>query len=522
MNTLKAFRGTLLALVAFLVVAGAWWLLRPPPSTPPAKDKAKQQEGVALFKFEKSELVAVKVVRPEGTITLVEKPDGWWIEGENLRAAKSMVNRVKHQLHDLVSRATVVEDAQALALYGLGEGATHVTLTFRDGTQQSFDAGDPNPSGVSFYIRPLPGEAVYTVKKSAVDYYTLSLVEFRERRFASFDSKDVDALEAVRADGVRLLFQRTADHAWELLSPQTFPADDDAVRSLMGRVSALKAINFAPDDETDLAKFGLDHPRLTVTLRFAARPPLTLLVGGPTGEKDGEYPLAYAKIADESSVYAIRDGLLEDYNADPQTFRLTRFVEMDGERIAQIVATWADPGRDKDLNGTVTVRMAANTWQWDDGVPVPGSTPKRVASKAASVDSESYVSEVANDALYGFDHPLVRLELLDLDGARRTLLVGKAAPAVPDRDGNDRDRYYARVDTRPDVYIIDAGVVEVTRDLMREHRRKATGDVEEEVRHDQIEKEMGPPDRLKPPWPDRNVPPGRRPRPGTPSPEPTP
>jgi hypothetical protein len=345
---------------------------------------------------------------------------------------------------------------------------------------------------VSFYIRPQPEGAIYTVKKSAVDYYALSLEEFRERRFATFDSKDVDALVAAREDGVVLRFQRTGEHDWDMTSPASLPASDNEVRSLMGRVSAMKAIKFVTDDDSDLRRYGLDQPRLDIRVKFSGREDLHLLVGADSGEVDGSYPLAYAKIAEEPTIFAVRDGLLEDYYADPQTFRLTRFVRMDGNRVSQVVATWNDKGKDKDLNKTVTVRMAANTWLWEDGVPVPGSTPKRVATRAAGLDADMFVADQPDDARYGFEAPLARLVLSDLDGATRTLLVGKPAPPVTDHEGRERDRYYARVAEFPEVYIVDSGVVEVTKDLMREHRRKADGDAAEDVRHEQIEEEMGP------------------------------
>ncbi len=496
---MKQFRGTLLALLVLVLVAGAYAaLVYEPVQTPKETAAARKkksgpvEEGIPLYVFEKQDLVRVEVKRPTDTIVLAERGDGWWIEGENFRASKSMVNRVKHQFHDLVSRAIVVEDPEAPALYGLGDSAVRVTLTFRDGTSKAFEAGDPNPSGVSFYLRPIPGDIVYTVKKSAVDYYSLDLSEFRERRFASFDSKDVDALSATLPDGSSLAFQKTGERQWQMLAPRRLPGNDSDVRSLMGRVSAMKAVEFVSDDASELAKYGLDTPRASVTLRFSARKPLTILIGDRTGAKDGDYFLSYMKVADEDSIYAARDGLLDDYMKDPGEFRLTRFVRMDANRIARLTATWADTGRDADLNKTVTVRMAADKWQWEDGVLVPGSTPKRVAQRAAGLESEAFVSETADDARYGFDRPLVDVELLDLDGTTRRVLIGKAGPGVTDPDGRERERYYARVNDYPEVYLVDGGVCDVVKDLMREHRRKAEADAAEAERRKRMEREAKP------------------------------
>ena len=57
-----------------------------------------------IFSFEKHELSRVEVVRPDAEpIVLVEVDGQWVIEGTGHPAGRSMVNRVKHQLHDLTT-----------------------------------------------------------------------------------------------------------------------------------------------------------------------------------------------------------------------------------------------------------------------------------------------------------------------------------------------------------------------------------------------------------------------------------
>ena len=197
---MKTFRGTLIAAILLAVAAiVAYFIL-------PEDDVAQVVEAAPLFRFEKPELVRVEIVRSEDTLVLAEQDDGSWIvEGPQWPANRSMVNRVKHQIHDLNARATVIESPEAPELYGLGQNAIRVDLTLRDGRNLSFLAGDPNPSNVSYYIQPQPGDRVFTVKKSALDYYSMQPVDFRERKFTTpFDSNDADRIEADLPGGRRL------------------------------------------------------------------------------------------------------------------------------------------------------------------------------------------------------------------------------------------------------------------------------------------------------------------------------
>lgn len=490
---MKQFRGTLTALALLLVLVGAYFGLKPKELTPKErKELMKQDDGVKLFAFEKADLVRIDVTRPDGTLSLVEKPDAWWIEGTEMRAGRQMVNKTKHQLHDLVSRATVTDTADEAALYGLGPNAIRVKVTLRDGSTREFDAGDPNPSGVSYYIRRVGDDTIYTVKKSAMDFYSLSLSEFRERRIGSFDTKDVDGLYAELPGGKTLKIQSTGERMWDLLEPVQFAANDMEVRGLLGRISAMKAIKFVDDSQTgDLAILGLQPPRARISVLFSGgRDPITLELGRPSGEKDGEYPLAYAKLADEPFVYQVRDVFLEDFLVDPSELRLTQFARMDQNKLVSLQATFAPPDADDaDLAGTVLVRQAAGEWQWDDGVIAPGSTPRRVAQRVCDIDSDEFVSDRPDDAKYGFDKPVAKVDLVDDTGRTATILIGKPAKPTVDEEGNERARWYARHAAFPEVYIVADGAIDVIRDLMREHGRHARGEAEQEEREARIESE---------------------------------
>jgi hypothetical protein len=492
---MKAFRGTFLAAGLLLVVGGAWYLLKP-------DIEETTEGGPRLFEFEKHELARVSVQRPDGNnVVLVEKDGKWTIEGTDFVAGRSMVNRVKHQLHDLTARATVVEDPDMAELYGLGDNAIEVELTMRGGDTLRFRAGDPNPSSVSYYIQPIPGEIVYTVKKSAVDYYSLSLDEFRERRFAGFDSKDVTRYTAtLRLDGApaTLDIEKLGDRSWEMLAPEKMAASDDRVRRLMGRVSALKAKDFielgeAGSDE-QLAQYGLVEPRVDLTIRFASRDPLHLLVGADAESENKLEALAYMMFADDDTIYVARRGMLDEYSADLTEYRNRRVVRMQAADVVAVDATLR-PTESQDLAGVHGVRLAAGDWFWKDGVPVPGSTPERVARQLAEMEVESFVDDAAADlVLYGLDNPVARVVLTDEEASERIVLIGSNGEARLGPEGQESPRRYAAIEGDPSVYLVDERVLRVVEDMIREGNRKAKKDLEKAERRERIPSEALPAD----------------------------
>lgn len=486
----KAFKGTALVGVLLLLVVLLVRYVEKPPI-----DEAPADAVTEIFTFEKQDLVQARVTRPDGEIlTLVETDEGWVIEETGFRASKSMVNRVKHQLHDLVARATVLREAEDPALYGLGDSAVKVELTFRDGRQESFLAGDPNPSSVSYYIQPLDGTAIFTVKKSAVDYYSLSLDEFRERRFAGFNSKDADRVEADLPEGARLVLQRTGEKTWVMSEPLQMSVSLDQARSLLGRIAVLKATDFVAEGAEDLAAYGLDQPRARVSISFGTREPLVLLVGDPV-EGDEDPPLSHMMVLGEGTVYTAKDAFLDDFCVDPEELRDRAFMDLADQEIVGVTATMHRSEDDPDLVGEVPLKKVGDVWQWYDGTPVPGSTPRRLADRVRAVEAEEFAEDSPKDlGKYGMDKPSVTLVILSDEGETRTLLLGDDAPpreVEHEEEQRSIPRIYAKRADEAPVYIIDAGVMSVTEDALREQRRKLKNDAERDVRHERLEEELG-------------------------------
>jgi hypothetical protein len=480
---MKVFRGSALALALLLVAFVFVWFLKPG-----LFDRGSVHED-GLFSFEKHELVRVDVRRPDGTsVVLVEEEGRWIIEGSGHTAGRSMVHRVKHQIHDLTARASVVEDSDNLVLYGLGPNQVDVTLTLRGGRIIEFAVGDPNPTSVSYYIQPKGSGSVYTVQKAAVDYYSLTLDEFRERRFATFDTKDVTGfVVTVNLEDAKrtLALERAGVRQWNMSSPIEMAVDDDHARRMLGRISAMKAIRFEPREGVNLSEYGFDAPRLDVTIGFGSRKDMRMRVGAEA-ESDGRFEsLAYVVLDDEDTLFVARGGMLKEFSVEPATMRNRRIVKMSAKDVVSIDAELA-PGPDMDLSGEGRVRFVAAQWVWRDGVPVSGSTPKRVARRLAELEVVDFVDAGTSDEL-GLAEPRARVVLRDDQDNERVIRIGGTGEPMIDPEGHPRARFYVQVEGEGPVYLVDAGILEVIRDLVRESARKDVRDQETAARHERIE-----------------------------------
>lgn len=499
---MKAFRGTLFALIALVAVGVLYAFLGPSPRT--VADK--EDECNRLFTFEKHELLRVQIEQPEGeggrTIAFSEKDDGeWYLEGEESdeQVDRSMVNRVKHQIHDLCARVQM-DDPKALELYGLGSLAANVELTLRDERKVRFAVGDANPSSVSYYIQKIGDENVYTVKKSASDFWFSQLRAFRNPKFARFDSKDANRIEAllqVPDEGERKLILERIEDEWEMRSPLEMSAHNQDVRRLLGRVQALKArefIDFTPEEATArLKEHGLDAPRADIRISFGSSDELHLLVGkkAPSTSRYEE-DIAYMTIEGDDTIYIAKAGMLEDFTGDPEDMRNRRVVRM---KVEDVVAVDVEifPNEEDDLKGAAGVRFAKGGWLWDDGVPVPGSAPERVVRQLAELEVDSLITkDPENPSEYGMVDPIARAVLIDQDDKERIITIGGLGEPEEDPEGNVLPRRYIQIEGDPYIYLVSDRTLDTIQDLVRQHNKKLKRDEERAANRDRIPTELLP------------------------------
>ena len=473
---MNSFRGTLIS-AGFAAVLGIGWYVQQPQSKAP---KANEQ----LFQFEKHELVKVEINRPESQSLVLEELDGQWkISGTEFDVSKSMVNRIKHQLHDLTARTLVEENPADPSRFGLGVKGIHVRLTMRNGKTIAFVAGDPNPTGVSYYIQPDSSNAVYTVKKSALDYYSLEISSFRESRFAYFDAKEVQSIRVVQPSGEDFALSLTPEERWLLIEPFEMAADSDMVRRLMGRIAALKARRFVEKGEPDYPLAIIEEvPRLRVLLTEKSGSTLEVSFFGHEVE-NGE-GLCWVKLKNESSLYLVPEKTLEAFDIELDTLKDRKVFPLLAEDI-QALTVSSGPGEGSIPEGTYSAQQLSGVWTWQDGVPVPGSTPDRLANALSGIRVIEFLD--GERSAFQLDASNAPLHIqADSQNTSVNVYLGAEGEPLIDDEGNAFKRYTMAIDEHPEVYLVDVHLRSVGHDFVREGGRRNDRALEQAERRERL------------------------------------
>lgn len=273
----------------------------------------------------------------------------------------------------------------------------------------------------------------------------------RERVFA-IEAAQIDELTIRSDSGERTTVRRAGDD-WQIVEPVAAPADPAEVSGLTSSLSSLQIQRVIDKAVTDFAQYDLDDPRIEVRFR-ADGEEKRLSIGGKTPPGSD----VYARVNDEPRVFLIAAYLESTFNRgtfdlrDKTPLRIereaidtveitargatTRLVRADGEwRLAQPLEAPADYN---EVNGLISRLMSAQMRSIEDApkgdLKAYGLAPAVVTVRAAG--GEAQVS----------------------------LLLG--------RDTDDETTVYAKVENAPEVFTVDASLLEALNRDPAEFRQK--------------------------------------------------
>ena len=222
----------------------------------------------------------------------------------------------------------------------------------------------------------------------------------------------VTGIDLVYPDREIVLTKR--DGGWALTKPLEAPADDTAVKAVLGAITGAEVQKTLDEPASDLASFGLDKPEPTVRLTTASGdlPPIAVGKNAAIGGK------TYVRVGD-GKITLTPASLKVALNKQPKDLRDKQLLNFKDDDVTRVDITPAD-GKPVSL-----VKKDKDAWTVEPGDQVADLT--EVRSYLSALRSTRAVDFPETDAAAaGLDKPQLTVTVtFDKGAPPQTLVVGK-------------------------------------------------------------------------------------------------
>lgn len=442
------FRTTLILAAIFAGLLAYVFLVEEPRRVEESKKKT-------LLTVQSDDVTGVTLKFADREIVL-QKVDGSWRMVAPVEAPADSV--AVTNLVNAAVQAEVTKDlgdaGGKLAQYGLDAPLVTVTLKAGDKTLPAVLVGKTTPIGAGAYAKLAYMPNVVLTSGALRAGMDKQVKDLRDKTILTFGDPELRQVE-LQGEGKDIVLTQE-DGNWRIEKPRAMAADAATVRSFLSSLRSLRAVDFPADQPTDLAAFGLDKPRLRITLRIGEEgAEKTLLVGSTNDKKE-----MYVQRAGQPAVYAVSDWGYRDLDKSADDFRdktIIAFLPADVRGLAVI-------GPDGTAKLT---RGDGNEWRLEGSADkVSAAAVTQYLDEVREVKGFSVAADGPTDlAALGLNPPALTIALTG-EGVKPlgTLLIGtrQTAAGPPEHtamagDGQTafvvRDYLVKRLFKKPDAFL---------------------------------------------------------------------
>lgn len=413
----------------------------------PQAEKEAQKEK--LVGVEESAVTGIELTYPDRTIALA-KSDGAWrlTRPVDAPADEPVVKSLLGAITGAQVQKTLDEVPSDLAPFGLDKPGTTITLTTKDGPLPPIQLGKNTAIGAKTYVRKGAEPKIHLTASTIQTSVNKQARDLRDKQLLSFQDDDVQRVEIRKTGSPSVTLVRKDKDTWTI-DPGALPADPTEVRSYLSSLRTTRATDFPDDAPSDLAKYGLDAPRLIVTVFTGKDGAATqeLLVGG---ESSGQTRQIYVKRASSPTVFAVGEWAFRSLDKDAAALRDKTVLAFDTDQVGRIVL------ERKEGTGATLVRTPAGVWTVEgvDEAKSKGTAIQRFVDDLKDLKGSAIAAEPPDElARFGLAAPALRLAVFDKNGgAVGTVLAAKeGGKHYVMREGGftvfeTRDYMYTRLD----------------------------------------------------------------------------
>lgn len=247
--------------------------------------KQPAETNPTVFHFQPEDVVSVTYAEP-GLNVVVERNGTNWriVQPVETRADGNAINGLLDEVTLARPSRTLAANASQLKAFGLTTPAATVILKLKNGQTHQLKIGSTDYSGSNVYamadgssqVLLLSGSLGAQAKKSFVDLRDNSVLGISDFDVKSFALKTPGGeIEADRAGGT--------GGSWSIDKPRPLAGDDTSIGQLLTNVAGAKLASVVAENDDDLARYGLDHPQLSLKVELDSGGERTLAIGKKQG-----------------------------------------------------------------------------------------------------------------------------------------------------------------------------------------------------------------------------------------------
>ncbi len=258
-------------------------------------------------------------------------------------------------------------------------------------------------------------------------------------KLADIATGQIKQIDLTRKGAATLTLQHQ-NGKWQITSPETLPADQDAVTTLAGSLNPVTADTVVDNKPSDLSKYGLNNPSFTVAVHQTNGKSSEIYFGDdvPAGS------LVYARVGTDPKVYAVSSSTKTSLDKTANDLRDKRLLTFNSNQLTRIELVSSKSDIEFGKNNQ-------NDWQILKPQPYRADSFEVEELLRKLTDAKMDLSSSAEDtkktdAAYASGQPVGTVKVADASGTQ-TLDVRK-----------NKDDYYAKSS-------VVAGVYKVSSDL---------------------------------------------------------
>ncbi|MEB2310148.1 MAG: DUF4340 domain-containing protein [Candidatus Brocadiaceae bacterium] len=417
----------------------------------------------------------LEIKTPDDLVAIEKSLDLDWklTKPVNIYADQDTVKNFIEKIKTLEIEDFVSDKPTDLSVYGLKDPVFEISVTKEEDKELAkFYVGNKATDGTKCYVKRVGEDPVYTVPTAEFyDKIENPLLSFRDRLVSDFNKDLVKKLVVEKPDRTfvcDITNKRDAEgqFQWELSKPVQTIADTNAINQIIWDMSFLKADSYVVKAPKDLKAFGLQDPRIRISVTYEKVPeqlseeqgkkkkeekpeavakskePLekivetrTLLIGKKV--KDGDKVSSYGMFADNDLVFELSWPKVKNLDAELAPTKILNFDRLD---VKELTLNYNER--------TISFQKTNNVWKLknNEQKEVQG---REVDYFVRNLDElkGNYIEQYkpTNLTQFSLDKPQVVITV-GLDGGDAVLYIGKK---------KDASGYYVKNKNSDYVYVVD-------------------------------------------------------------------